>query len=180
MKNGSALYLGLDVHKESIAVANASDDGPAEPVTLGTLGPRQCDIDALIRKGSPSPFVYWLRLFHWSVLHDLWGLTWSLTDTKHPAGVDHRPDDQRERRLHDGGVTSVGARHHGGGSSGLRASRSRSARRFTLPAGVFGSSSTTSTRRGYSWTERRVRTQSWSSCSKAGPRRAATTNAFAT
>jgi len=50
MKNGNTLYVGLDVHKESIAVAYASDDGPADPVALGTIGTRQCDIDALIRK----------------------------------------------------------------------------------------------------------------------------------
>jgi transposase len=64
MKNGSRVYVGLDVHKDSIAVAYASDDGPAEPVPLGTIGTRQCDIDVLVRKlqsknsGARLGFVY--------------------------------------------------------------------------------------------------------------------------
>jgi len=47
--NSSVLYVGLDVHKESIAVAYCTDDG-AEVSFLGEIGTRQCDIDKLIRK----------------------------------------------------------------------------------------------------------------------------------
>ena len=38
------LYVGLDVHKESIAVAYAPEDRGAEVVSLGAIGPRQGDL----------------------------------------------------------------------------------------------------------------------------------------
>ena len=44
------LYVGLDVHKESMAVAYAPDNRGAEVVALGAIGPRQSDLDTLIRK----------------------------------------------------------------------------------------------------------------------------------
>ncbi len=50
MKHSSTLYVGLDVHKESIAVAYAAEKRDAEVISLGTIGTRQCDIDKLIRK----------------------------------------------------------------------------------------------------------------------------------
>ncbi len=49
-ESSKTVYVGLDVHKESIAVAYAPDERGTEVVSLGTIGPRQCDIDKLIRK----------------------------------------------------------------------------------------------------------------------------------
>src|SRR5918996_5575834 len=47
--NPSVLYVGLDVHKESIAVAYCADDG-SDVVFLGEIGTLHRDIDKLIRK----------------------------------------------------------------------------------------------------------------------------------
>jgi transposase len=62
MPQSSTLYVGLDVHKESIAVAYVADEHHAEVVSLGNIGTRQCDINHLIRRlQSKSPhlvFVY--------------------------------------------------------------------------------------------------------------------------
>ena len=56
----SPLYVGLDVHKESIAFAYCTDDG-GEVLFLGQFGTRHCDIDKLIRnlrsKGKDLVFV---------------------------------------------------------------------------------------------------------------------------
>src|SRR5438128_7665868 len=49
-ESSKTLYVGLDVHKESIAVADAPEDRGADVVPLGAIGTRQCDIDKLIRK----------------------------------------------------------------------------------------------------------------------------------
>jgi transposase len=62
MGHTNTIYVGLDVHKESIAVAYVSEERGAEVVFLGTIGTRQCDIDTLVRKlQSKAPhllFVY--------------------------------------------------------------------------------------------------------------------------
>src|SRR3989449_6513364 len=61
-ESSKTLYVGLDVHKDSISVAYAPEDRGAEVVSLGSLGTRQCDIDTLIRKvqskGATLVFVY--------------------------------------------------------------------------------------------------------------------------
>ena len=49
-ESSRTIYVGLDVHKDSIAVAYAPEDRGAEVVALGTSDTRQCDIDKLIRK----------------------------------------------------------------------------------------------------------------------------------
>src|SRR2546430_729869 len=62
MSQSNTLYVGMDVHKESIAVAYVAQDHGAEAISLGTSGTRQCDIDKLLRqlqsKSKPLVFVY--------------------------------------------------------------------------------------------------------------------------
>jgi transposase len=50
MSQSRTLSVGMDVHKESIAVAYVAKDHDAEVISLGTFGTRQGDIDTLIRK----------------------------------------------------------------------------------------------------------------------------------
>jgi hypothetical protein len=45
MSQSSTLCIGLDVHKESMAVAYVAPDHGAEVLYLGTIGTRQGDID---------------------------------------------------------------------------------------------------------------------------------------
>jgi transposase len=62
MAHTSTLFVGLDVHKETIAVAYVGEEREAEVIPLGTIGTRQGDIDKLIRKlqgkGQRLHFVY--------------------------------------------------------------------------------------------------------------------------
>jgi transposase len=56
MHQSSTLSIGLDVHKESIAVAYISQERHAEVCSIGTIGTRQCAIDTLVRqRQSRSP-----------------------------------------------------------------------------------------------------------------------------
>jgi transposase len=50
MHNSTTLFVGLDVHKDSIAVAYAPEERSAEATFLGPIGTRQADIDKLVRK----------------------------------------------------------------------------------------------------------------------------------
>jgi len=50
MQNTTTLFVGLDVHKDSIAVAYAPEDRSADATFLGPIGTRQADIDKLVRR----------------------------------------------------------------------------------------------------------------------------------
>ena len=50
MAQSTPLYVGLDVHKDSIAVAHAQGQSADPPVFVGAIGTRQADIDKLIRR----------------------------------------------------------------------------------------------------------------------------------
>ena len=43
MKKPTLLFVGLDVHKDSIAVAYATAGSDAAPIFVGSIGTRQAD-----------------------------------------------------------------------------------------------------------------------------------------
>lgn len=72
--SSTELFVGLDVHKESISIAYASGLAGAEVVSVGKIGTRQCDIDKAFRslrsKSSQlrvvyeaGPSGYWLQRY---------------------------------------------------------------------------------------------------------------------
>jgi transposase len=50
MAQPTPLFVGLDVHKDSIAVAHAQGQSPDPPVFVGAIGTRQVDLDKLVRR----------------------------------------------------------------------------------------------------------------------------------
>jgi len=50
MAKSTPLFVGLDVHKDAIAVAHATGGRADPPVFVGAIGTRQADIDRLIRR----------------------------------------------------------------------------------------------------------------------------------
>ena len=50
MAQSTPLFVGLDVHNDSIAVAHAAGGSAEPPVFVGAIGPRQADLDQLLRR----------------------------------------------------------------------------------------------------------------------------------
>jgi len=50
MQQPTTLFVGLDVHKDSISVSYAASGRPDAPQFLGPIGTRRCDLDKLIRR----------------------------------------------------------------------------------------------------------------------------------
>ena len=50
MGNDTPLFVGLDVHKDSIAVAYAQGQSADPPVYVGAIGTREADLTKLIRR----------------------------------------------------------------------------------------------------------------------------------
>jgi transposase len=120
MPQSRTLYVGLDVHKESIAVAYVAQEHGAEVTYLGTIGTRQCDLDQLIRK-MPSKakhlvFVYeagpcgsWLYRYLTKKGYDCWVVAPSLMPQKAGDRVktDRRDAVQLARLARSGDLTPV-------------------------------------------------------------------------
>ena len=120
MPQSSTLYIGLDVHKESIAVAYIAQEHGAEVTSLGTIGTRQCDIDHLIRKMQSKatqlvfvyeagPCGYWLYRYLTKQGHVCWVVAPSLIPKKAGDRVktDRRDAVQLARLMRSGDLTPV-------------------------------------------------------------------------
>src|ERR671923_1082966 len=120
MNHSSTLYIGLDVHKDSIAVAYIAKDHDAEVIYLGTMGTRQADIDQLIRKMQSKaqhlvfvyeagPCGYWLYRYLSKKGYVCWVVAPSLIPKKAGDRVktDRRDAVQLARLMRSGDLTPV-------------------------------------------------------------------------
>ena len=120
MTQSRTLYVGLEVHKESISVASIAKEHHAEVVYLGTIGTRQCDIDKLVRnlqsKSQHLVFVYeagpcgyWLSRYLTKKGHGGWVVAPSLIPKKASDRVktDRREAVQLARLMRSGDLTPV-------------------------------------------------------------------------
>ena len=120
MSQSSTLFIGMDVHKDSIAVAYVAQEHGAEVTYLGTFSTRHYDIDHLIRK-MPSqathlifvyeagPCGYWLYRYLSKKGYDCWVVAPSLIPKKPGDRVktDRRDAVQLARLARSGDRTAV-------------------------------------------------------------------------
>src|SRR4029453_1761831 len=120
MSQSSTLFIGMDVHKDSIAVAYVAQDHGAEVTYLGAIGTRQCDIDQLVRKMQSKaqhlifvyeagPCGYWLYRYLTKKDYDCWVVAPSLIPKKAGDRVktDRRDAVQLARLARSGDLTPV-------------------------------------------------------------------------
>jgi transposase len=120
MSQSSTLFIGMDVHKDSIAVAYVAQDHGAEVTYLGIIGTRQGDIDHLIRKmqskanhlifvDEAGPCGYWLYRYLSQKGYDCWVVAPSLIPKKPSDRVktDRRDAVQLARLARSGDLTAV-------------------------------------------------------------------------
>jgi transposase len=97
MSQSSTLSVGLDVHKDSIAVADVAKDHEAHVISYGIIGTRHADIDQLTRKlqakakrlvlvSEAGPCGYWLYRYLCKKGYDCWVVA--------PSMILQRPGDR--------------------------------------------------------------------------------------
>jgi transposase len=120
MSQSRTLFIGMDVHKDSIAVAYVAQDHGAEVTYLGTIGTRQCDIAQLSRKMQSKakhlifvyeagPCGYWLYRYLTQKGYDCWVVAPSLIPKKPGDRVktDRRDAVQLARLARSGDLSPV-------------------------------------------------------------------------
>jgi transposase len=120
MSQSSTLFIGMDVHKDSIAVAYVAQDHGAEVISLGTIDTRHGDIDTLIRTmqskakhlifvDEAGPCGYWLYRYLTNKDDACWVVAPSLIPQKPGDRVktDRRDAVQLARLARSGDLTSV-------------------------------------------------------------------------
>jgi transposase len=120
LSQSRTLFIGMDVHKETIAVAYVAQEPRAEVTSLGTIGTRQCDIDQLVRQMQSKaqylifvyeagPCGYWLYRYLTKKGYNGWVVAPSLIPKKSgDRGKTHRRDAVQLARLaRSGDLTAV-------------------------------------------------------------------------
>jgi transposase len=120
MHNSTTLSVGLDVHKDSIAVAYVAQEHGAEVTYLGPIGTRHIDIDQLVRTlqskakhlvlvYEAGPCGYWLYRYLTQKGYDCWVVAPSLLPKKAGDRVktDRRDAVQLARLMRSGDLTPV-------------------------------------------------------------------------
>jgi transposase len=120
LSQSTTLFIGMDVHKDAIAVAYVAQDHGAAVMSLGAIGPRQCDLDQLLRtrqsKAKHRIFIYaagpcgsWLSRSLPKKGDACWGVAPSLIpQTPGARGKTDRRDAVHLARLaHSGELTAV-------------------------------------------------------------------------
>src|SRR6266700_263636 len=118
MSQSRTLFIGMDVHKDIIAVAYVAQEHGAEVTYLGTIGTRQCDIDQLVRKMQSKakhlifvyeagPCGYWLYRYLTKKGYDCWVVAPSVIPKKAGDRVktDRRDAVQLARLMRSGDLT---------------------------------------------------------------------------
>jgi transposase len=120
MSQSSTLFIGMDVHNDTIAVAYVAQEHGAEVTYLGTMGTPQCDIDPLVRKrpskaqhllfiSEAGPCGSWLSRYWTHKGYDCWVVAPSLIPQKAGERVttDRRDAVPLARLARSGDLTAV-------------------------------------------------------------------------